>query len=252
MEPGEFTPLLAALALPPGGPLLLALLGLLMVRRWLGRGLLVLGVGSLWLLSCNAVAVLLAGWLLPAVPAMLPDRLTGPQVQAIVVLGGGVLPESAEYGQAQPSAETLARLRYGVWLARQSGKPLAFTGGVGWASASDVAAESEVAQRVLKQEYGIVLRWAEGKSRDTRENALQLRLPMQRDRIEHIALVTHAAHMPRAMLEFQRVGFEVTPAPIGFAAARERSLLEWLPSAHGLAGSREAVRQWVSLRLTQL
>src|SRR5688500_7598238 len=102
MIPGEWKPLLGALALPPAAPLLVVLLGLLWATRRRAFGLLLafVGVAGLWFLSCNAVAVLLARTLLPQVPPVQPQDLRA--VQVIVVLGGGVLPQAPEYGAAQP------------------------------------------------------------------------------------------------------------------------------------------------------
>ncbi|MEO7547918.1 MAG: YdcF family protein, partial [Ramlibacter sp.] len=245
MEFGELKPILTALAVPPAGPLLLALLGLVLVRRWLGRILIFLGIGSLWLLSCNAVAVWLAAALLSYPPPATPERMKAADIQAIVILGGGVLPQAPEYGQPQPTALTLERLRLGVWMARQTGKPLAFSGGVGWAAAGTGAAtEGAVAERVLRDEYGLLLQWNESESRDTAENAQLLWKKMQPSAMVRIALITDAWHVPRAALEFRRAGFEVLPAPTGFAVPREQPLLEWLPSAHGLAMSRQVLREW--------
>ncbi|RYF37330.1 MAG: hypothetical protein EOO25_19425, partial [Comamonadaceae bacterium] len=196
MEYGELKPILTALAVPPAAPLLLALLGLLMVRRWIGRILVFLGLGSLWLVSCNAVAVWLASALLPYPPAATPERMRAADIQAVVVLGGGVLPNAPEYGQTQPSANTLARLRLGVWIVRQTGKPLAFSGGVGWAAAGTGAAtEGAVAERVLRDEYGILLQWNETESRDTAENARLLWNKMEPSGMTRIALVTDAWHI---------------------------------------------------------
>lgn len=252
MEFGELKPILTALAVPPAAPLLLALLGLLLVRRWVGRILMVLGLVSLWFLSCNAVAVALAAALLPTPPAATPERMKAADIQAIVILGGGVLPDAPEYGQTQPSPNTLARLRLGVWMARQTGKPLAFSGGVGWAAAgTGTATEGAVAERVLRDEYGLLLQWNEAASRDTAENAQLLWQKMQPSGMHRIALVTDAWHIPRASLEFRRAGFEVLPAPTGFAVPRERPLLEWLPSAHGLAMSRQVVREWLGLQVAR-
>jgi len=250
MQPGEIKTLLTALAMPPAGPLLVALLGLCFARRVLGRVLLLSGLGSLWLLSTNVVAVVLSAALLPQFQPLKASDLMTEQVQAIVVLGGGVLARAPEYGQAQPSANTLARLRYGVALARQTGRPLAFSGGVGWAAAGTATpGEAEVAQQFLRQDYGVALRWSEGASRDTRENANKLRPLLQQDGISRIALVTDAWHMPRSVMAFEQAGFEVTPAPTGFIAARERPLLEWLPSAHGLLSSRQVLREWLAIRM---
>lgn len=250
MSFGELKPFLATLLLPPAGPLLLAFLGLLIAGRWFGRLVIALALGVLWLLSCNAVAIATSNALLPGFAPVRPAELASEQVQAIVVLGGGVLPHAPEFGAAQPSANTAARLRYGVYLARQTGRPLVFSGGVGWASVGTATPrEAEVARDFLRQDHGIALRLAEGESRDTHENARQLRLLLQREGLTRIALVTDAWHMPRSVLEFERAGFDVTPAPTGFIAARERPELEWLPSAHGLAASRQVLREWLALQM---
>jgi hypothetical protein len=38
-----------------------------------------------------------------------------------------------EYGVGNLAAPSLERLRYGLWLSRSTGVPVAFSGGVGWA-----------------------------------------------------------------------------------------------------------------------
>ena len=252
MSPGELKPLLTALLLPPAGPLLLAFAGLLLTgRRWLAGAILSLvGIATLWFLSCNAVGVGLAHTLLPQVKPLTVRGGEMANVQAIVILGGGVIGQGPEYGGPKPNAPTLERVRYGAWLARQANKPLAFAGGVGWAATgTGVAAEADVARAVLKDDYGLELRWSDSRSRDTAENASRMAEAMRGDRIERIALVTHASHMPRARAAYERAGFQVTPAPTGFAAPRERELLEWLPSAHGLELSRQVLREWLGRAL---
>jgi uncharacterized SAM-binding protein YcdF (DUF218 family) len=249
MNPGELKPILTALVLPPAGPLLLVLLGLGLVavrRRAAGLAVALGATAGLWLLACQAVAIGLAGWLLPPVAPM--PKAQWPTVQAIVVLGGGVLREAPEYGEAQPAGPTLSRLRYGARLSRESGKPLAFAGGVGWASAqSDMAPEGAVATSTLRQDWGITPRWVDAQSRDTLENAREMRRLLAG--IDRIALVTDAWHMPRSVLAFEAVGFQVVPAPTGFATATTRPLLQWLPSADGLMLSRQVMREWLALRV---
>jgi uncharacterized SAM-binding protein YcdF (DUF218 family) len=210
------------------------------------------GLGLLWLLSCNAVAIWLAQTLLPPVLPLPAGALQSQKIQAVVVLGGGALPEAPEYGEAQPAAPTLARLRYGLRLARESGLPVAFAGGVGWAavgmpSAGQPATEGTVAQRVAQKDFGATLRWVDERSRDTAENAQRLAKLMHPDGALRIALVTDAVHVPRAAQACVAAGFEVTPAPTGFVLPRQRALLEWLPSAHGLRASREVLHEALGL-----
>lgn len=251
MDPGALKPVLAALALPPVSPLLLALLGLLLAgcnKKRSGLALATISVLLLALLSCHGTAVWLARTALPQFAPLDLAELKARKVQAIVILGGDVLPVAPEYGHSQPSAATAARLRYGAWLARQSGLPLAFTGGLGWAAHStQTESEAEVAARVLQQDYGLALRWRESQSRDTAGNARLMAPLLRQAGVQRIALVTHAWHMPRAILAFEQAGLAVTPAPMGYVLPAQSELLEWLPSAQGLQASRQVLREWLGL-----
>ncbi|MFZ4285757.1 YdcF family protein [Variovorax sp. HJSM1_2] len=258
-ELAELKPILTSLVLPPAGPLLLLALGAWWARqgRRIGRWLLCLSLLSLWLLSCNAVAVWLGQKLVPSPPALPPSQvaatLKAQNIQAIVILGGGLQPVAPEYGSAQASADAATRIRYAAWLVRQSHLPLAFAGGVGWANhgAKDAPTEGYVTRQMLSQDYGLPLRWVDDQSRDTAENAANIKALMARDGIQRIALVTSAWHMPRALQMFQKAGFAVLPAPTNFATATQRPLLEWLPSTGGLQASQRVLREWLALKITQ-
>jgi uncharacterized SAM-binding protein YcdF (DUF218 family) len=255
MDLAALKPVLASLALPPLAPLLLAALGLLLAagKRRGGLALTALSLAALALLSCHGTAVWLARHALPQFAPASIDQLKTRQVQAIVVLGGGLLPEAAEYGQAQPGPHTAARLRYGLWLARQSGLPVAFTGGVGWAAqGAQPTSEAEAAARVAQQEHGVTLRWLESESRDTAGNARLLAPLLQRGGVQRIALVTDAWHMPRALALFEQTGLQVTPAPMGFVRPIESAVLQWLPSARGLLASQQVLREWLALMVARL
>ncbi|MGH8698436.1 MAG: YdcF family protein, partial [Burkholderiales bacterium] len=94
---------LAAIVLPPIGPLLVLVVGALVLGRWprLGRGLVWTGIAALVLLSTGIVARGLL-WAVEVSPTLrLEDARTA---QAIVILGGGVR-EAPEYGGG-----TVARL----------------------------------------------------------------------------------------------------------------------------------------------
>lgn len=259
MQLAELKPILTSLIMPPAGPLLLTALGWLLVlqRRRIGHGLIVFSLAGLWLLSCNAVAIRLAAQLLPQTPALPPANaaatLQARHTQAIVVLGSGILPQAPEYGEAQPTSDAAARLRYGAWLARQARLPLAFAGGIGWAAQGEaMQPEGEVSRHYLAGDYGIALRWVDDQSRDTAENAQQMYTLLAKDGVRRIALVTSSWHMPRSVLVFERAGFEVLPAPTVFNVPQQRPLLEWLPSLHGLLGSQRVLREWVGLLVARV
>ena len=249
---GEFKAIAAALLLPPAAPVLLAVAGLLCVRRAIGRWLITLGLLALWLVSCNGAAVWLSRKVLPQVSVLEPSRQTqlrASGIQAIVVLGGGMQPTAPEYGQAQPNASTASRLRYGIQLAKHSGLPLGFAGGVGWSHAGQAVLSEASTAQAFTTENGLILRWVDNQSRDTAENAARMHDLLAPAEIHSIALVTHAWHMPRSQALFEKAGFKVLPAPMGFVLPSERPLLEWMPSAHGLTASRNVLREWLALQL---
>ncbi len=250
MDVGALKPLLTLLVLPPLGLLLLAALGWLLAVNHKRGGLALVGVSLalLGLLSCHGTAVWLARNILTQYPPLPVAALKASRAQAIVVLGGGVLPQAPEYGSPQPRVNTAARLRYGIWLARQSGLPLAFSGGLGWAAnPAQAESEAEVASRVAGQDYGMTLRWLESESRDTAGNARLLAPLLQRDGVRRIALVTDAWHMPRSVAAFASAGLTVTPAPMGFVLPLESPVLEWMPSASGLLATQQVLREWLGL-----
>ena len=255
-ELGFVKPLLTSLALPPAAPLLLALFGLLLAWRKhrAGLALTALALAGLWLLACHGTAVWLARHTLPQFHATTAAELKTGRVQAVVVLGGGLLSGAPEYGGLpQPAPFTAARLRYGVWLARQASLPVAFSGGVGWAAdGMQPVSEADVAGQVALQDYGVTLRWLETASRDTWENARELAPMLRKDGVQRIALVTDAWHMPRSVAAFEQAGLRVTAAPMGFILPLESGLLQWLPSAQGLLASRQVLRECLGLAVARI
>lgn len=254
MELGAFKPLLKALLLPPASLLPAALLGLLLVwrgwRRW-GWTLLAGSLMALTLLSCNGFALWLGERLVPQPAAVTPEQLRRAGVQAVVILGGGLQENVAEYGgTAQPSRESAERLRYGLWLARQLKLPVAFAGGVGWfTSGTQQVTEGEMARRHALEFHGMPIRWIDDRSRDTVENARLVAPLLAADGIQRIALVTHAWHMPRALAAFRGQPLQVQAAPMGHLRPEGPSWSLWLPSVSGLRHSAIFLHEWLGLKL---
>ena len=204
----------------------------------------------LWLLSCQAVAIWLSLHLLPQVSPVGADDLKRQHVQAIVVLGGGVENEAVEYSGPTLSPDAMSRLLYAIHLSRSTQLPMAYSGGIGWAGQNGQTSEAEVAAIALTRLGAPALRWQENQSRDTRENALLTAALLKSDGITHIALVTHAWHMPRSVLQFEAAGLQVTPAPMGYIRSDLSPLLQWLPSGKGLRETGWVIREWLGLLLT--
>jgi len=235
------TNFIAGLLLPPVSLILLGGLGLAVLRRRrrLGLSLIVGSLISIWLLSTPLVSALLLDSLKPP-----PRALTGMEADAIVILGGGRVRDSIEYGGDSLGRFTLERLRYGAWLARKLGKPVLVTGG----APDGGVPEGNMMRDSLKHEFGIkTVRWVESASDNTRENARRSAQLLRADGIERIYLVTHAWHLARAVPEFTAQGFQVIPAGTGYSLASPYSTLDFLPNGKALQESWLALHEWLGL-----
>ena len=95
----------------------------------------------------------------------------------------------------------------------------------------------------------------ENESWSTFENAEKSAAILRAAGIEQVILVTHAAHMPRAVEAFERAGLGVTAAPTVFTTTPtgDRGVVDWLPSSNALNTTAWALyeyagRLWYWLR----
>lgn len=253
-------PVLTALALPPVPLLLLTLVGARLIPSRRGWGwMLVMGsVAGLWLSGCSASAEWLQRTLLQPPPALTSARVaelresTPSGRGVIVVLGGGVMPFAPEYGRATLLPASVERLRYGLWLGRETGLPVGFSGGAGHAQ-PDAPAEADVAATLAAREFGRPLAFVENGSRDTRENAARTLALLKGRGVDRIVLVTQAYHMPRSLRAFEqaaaRAGVtpDLVPAPIETAPVQQQPALRWMPGHEGQALTRRVLREWLGL-----
>ncbi len=252
----SWKPVIGALLLPPVPFLVLVLLGarLLLPRRGLGWLVILFSVVMLWLSACTGAARGLAQLILPSPAALSFDRVRELRADvqakrpvAIVILGAGTEAFAPEYGVSSLTPLSLERLRYGVWLAAQTGAPMAFSGGTGWAQAGSTA-EARVAGKVAAEEFGRPIKWIEDDSHDTRENAARTMALLKSAGIDHVVLVTNGWHMARARRAFVEAAgpdVRIEPAPMGLARRVDTPVLAWLPSSTGFREVREILREVV-------
>ena len=226
------TNLISSFLLPPFNLLIVAALGLLLWRRRprIARFLLTFSIFFLWLLSTPYIAEMLLHQLETAPPANDISR-----AEAIVVLGGGTYFHPPEYSGDTVSEAGLQRLRYAAKLYRDSAKPILVSGGT---PVGNALSEAKQMKRVLVEEFNIPVAWTEDSSDNTRENALASRQLLQQSKINRIALVTHAWHMPRAASAFKAAGFEVIPVPTAYTTRYQTDALAFIPNAYALRDSR--------------
>jgi uncharacterized SAM-binding protein YcdF (DUF218 family) len=249
----SWKPLVAALLLPPVPLLLLVLVGarLMFRRRLLAWLIVLLAVSGLWFSCTTALSTALQTWLLKPPPALTEAQINelkkAPRT-AIVVLGGGRKLRAPEYALSTLSERGIERLRFGIWLSRETSLPMAFSGGVGH-GADGGTSEAEIAARIADREFGRPLKWTETESRDTRENALKTVPLLQAQGIEQVVLVTHGYHMTRALRNFQRADpggkLRLVPAPVGLPPGGRLRLSDWLPSVQGFDGTRLVFHEWL-------
>lgn len=227
-----------SLLLPPGLFLLLLLLAwwLRCTRPRLAGVLFFLGVGGLWLMSLP-VAVEWGARAIEREPALAQSEwatLAG-RADAIVVLGSGREQGDPAWGSDQPTGIGLERQRYAARLAKASGLPVLVTGG---APFGQPLSEARIMADSLRDDFGVTVRWQEGQSRTTWENArlsADMLLPLG---IKRVVVVTHAWHMPRSVWSFEQAGFEVVPGPVGFLSGdNARPLGGWLPEYKSIGQS---------------
>ncbi|SCX39099.1 YdcF family protein [Nitrosospira sp. Nsp1] len=224
--------LLSAFLMPPFSVILLGAAGILLLKRRpeLGKLMVFSALTLLYLLS------------IPFVAEALLQRLETPpghnpfdnDVQAIVVLGGGTYYHAPEYGSDTVGRYSLQRIRYAAELHRRTGKPILATGGTPLGSESSEAAQMKA---VLEKEFQVPVKWTEGASRNTRENAYKSFVILNRDEIRRIALVTHAWHMPRAAREFEQAGFKIVPAATAYTTRYKTDIFAFIPTAAALQKS---------------
>ncbi|WP_377304383.1 YdcF family protein [Rhodanobacter umsongensis] len=198
------------------------------------------------------VALLLAVCSTPAFAQWLRRGLTDPypaqpaagypRTDAIVVLGGGWMPDAEDVLDNPSADDAHTRLGFGRRLYVAGRAPVVLlSGGDGEAQ--------RMAARLALQGLPPARLWIEGRSRDTHENAVYSAQMLRRAGARRILLVTSAIHMGRAAASFRKQGVEVIPAPAMPLPHRDRPTRFWRGRAIALLRSanylHEYLGQWI-------
>jgi uncharacterized SAM-binding protein YcdF (DUF218 family) len=238
---------LTVLVLPPTGPLILSFLGLILLKAkpTLGRGLAWTGILMLLAFSLPFVSHALQSSLDDSPPL---DLTKAGNAQVIVILGGGVRPNALEYGGDTLGRLTLERVRYGALVARKTRLPILVTGGAVFGTVP----EASLMRQSLEEEFNVKVRWAEGRSRNTHENAIRSAEILLASGTRSVILVTHGFDMRRAKAEFTAAGLEVTPAPTHVPNGTFDGPLSLLPNMSSLQGSYYALYELLANAVRKL
>ncbi|AZD24696.1 Uncharacterized DUF218 membrane protein [Pseudomonas chlororaphis subsp. aurantiaca] len=236
------------LLLPPG-----LLLLLLLFAWWFRRSrprlagvCFALGLGGFWLMSLP-VMVEWGASALESEPALTQSQWStlAEQADAIVVLGSGRERGDPAWGSDQPTGVGLERQRYAARLAKASGLPILTSGGLHYGTPPTEAA---LMAESLLNDFDVKVRWQEGRSRTTWENAQFTAQVLEPQGVKRIVLVTQAWHMQRAVWSFEQAGFTVVPAPVGFLGVdNARPLGGWMPEFKSIWQSGQLLNEAVGL-----
>lgn len=151
-----------------------------------------------------------------------PRLLSQLHPQAIVVLGGG-------------TGHTNGRLLQAARLYKRTQLPILVSGGGPIASRGSEVVEMKAD---LESDFHVPVKWVEGLSSTTYDNAIHTADILRAENIHTVYLVTDAWHMPRAAFAFRKAGFEVDEYPVSVAIRSGHRILAFFPDAESLQKSR--------------
>ena len=141
------------------------------------------------------------------------------KADAIVLLSGGIQEGAPEpFGMLELTGVSLERTLAAARIYRKYKLPVIVTGGSLFAARSEAGAMKEYLVSLGVPREKII---AEERARDTWENALFSKKICDEKGYKRIAIVTSAYHMRRAVLSFEKAGFEnAVPYPAAYKTSR--------------------------------
>ena len=201
-------------------------------RRWILTAALLL-----YIASCPPMAWLVLHPLEKDAVGYLPAEEL-PTPEAIAVLGAGYHPVAGRPLTGVLSSMAVTRVAEAVRITRIHPDARLHCSGWGgrWEGSSAEAACELAAQLGVKRERLV----EHVSARDTREEALAVAA----SGAKRVIVVTHAAHMPRALLAFRQAGVHPIAAPTGHVSPSSPSWSLW-PSVEALGTTTGALHEWL-------
>ena len=170
-----------------------------------------------------------------------------PNADVAIILGGGVgqpLPPRVEVGLSDATDRVLHAAR--LYKAGKVRRVLVTAGNIPWLSA--VKPEAELTKDLLV-EWGVPADSIElgSQSRNTYENALEIKKMWRQEDFKSALLVTSAAHMPRAMAVFRRAGLPVVASTADVHIVEGANPFALLPESGALGATTNAMKEWIGL-----
>lgn len=190
-----------------------------------------------------------------------PDPV--PRADAIVVLGGATAPAIAPRPWVEVS-EAGDRILYAARLYNQGRAPkLILSGGrVQWRGSSDESEADDMKAFAMAMNVPPADIILEGRSLNTRQNAVNVKEILEEQSIESVLLVTSAVHMPRSVAIFNKLDINVIPAPTDYLVTKptdgrkrttiEGRILDLLPQAEATQRFTRAMKEYIGFVIYRL
>jgi uncharacterized SAM-binding protein YcdF (DUF218 family) len=237
--------LLEHLLFPIDQAAIFAAIGLFFLWRRRYRSALVLvAVGACWLWLCATPAM--ATRLRDSLERHYPQRdaSTYAKADAIVILGGGVLPRYELGANADDAYSLATRIGFGLQLFRDARADMVLLSG------GDQALR--MARRLQWKGVPANAMETECTSTNTHENAMFSAAMLKRAKRPRILLVTSGFHMPRAAAAFANQGLDVIPAPAYDPVYPSWQAHPWWPRRSALRLSGRCLREYAGIWWYQL
>lgn len=233
---------------PVGAAIMLILLGITVAffhHRRLSMTLFATAAGGLWIASTPVFA----DWAISTLEQQYPAQALADTKHAdvAIVLGGAMSQPAPPRVQADLN-KSFDRVLQAIQLYKAGlVQEILVTGGnVPWRP--DIVPEAELIRTFLI-DWGVPADDIQiaGQSRNTYENALEIKALWEKKPFESALLITSASHMPRAMAVFQKADLPVAAATTDIEALKgvPPSALRWLPDASSLTMTTNAMKEWI-------
>lgn len=233
---------------PPGIIIILLILSAIFLRKRL-RVFVVIVAIAIYALSIEPVKDM---FIIPLEDAYRPPSISEVRsCDAYIVLGGGINENAPGLdGEGQLSNDSLPRVVEAYRLYIRHKRPIILSGG----KVYGIKEEAEIAKRFLisvgVDEAHII---TEGKSRDTRENALFVKEIAEKKGIKRAVLITSAFHMKRSVQLFKKYYPDILPYPTGYRTSRSvYTVMSYMPDASNIACIAYSIKEYMGIMFYRL
>jgi uncharacterized SAM-binding protein YcdF (DUF218 family) len=178
----------------------------------------------------------------------LPSKKTLSNLDAVVILAGGVRPCSVFASGAEASGATYSRLVSGVYIFKENNVKLLVMQGTSRVNIeSDAVVMAGLAEQLGVPRDRIII---ETNSRNTFEHAIELRKIFPASKKMRLGVVTSAMHMRRSEMVFKWKFPEdvIVPIPVDHRySVLKYGIEDFIPSLDAFAASNDAVHELVGM-----